>query len=158
MIEVILKTENPKIYVDLGVIPVLGPSNFETRVLADGGILENDCEILTSGVLPDFEMIPQGYKSRKLYSQRRDVTDNDSGYPLSVDDFEVDRLNDATRVNKDGLIEVVSASVPRLDYSDGNCPALLVEPSRTNSVIYSEDFIDGIWIKENVTVSVIPNF
>jgi hypothetical protein len=34
-------------------------------------------------------------------------------------------------------------NVPRLDYSGGGCPKLLLEPQRTNLVTYSEDF--GAW-------------
>lgn len=31
-------------------------------------------------------------------------------------------------------------NIPRLDYSNGTCPSILVEPQRTNLVTYSEDF------------------
>jgi hypothetical protein len=34
-------------------------------------------------------------------------------------------------------------NIPRLDYSNGTCPSLLVEPQRTNVMTYSEDF--GEW-------------
>jgi hypothetical protein len=41
----------------------------------------------------------------------------------------------STRINKDGLIELVADNVPRLDYPiGGGCPALLVEPSAQNLV------------------------
>lgn len=36
--------------------------------------------------------------------------------------------------------EVIENDVPRLDYSDGSCPSLLLEPQSTNTVTYSEDF------------------
>jgi hypothetical protein len=37
-----------------------------------------------------------------------------------------------------------AANVPRLDYSQGSCPALLLEPQRTNSVLYSNNtFANG---------------
>lgn len=80
-------------------------------------------------------MTPSGAKATKLYSHK---PHNGNG------DFTHDRNNGtATRVNKDGYIETVSADVPRLDYPliDGvvqDCPALLLEPSRTNHVQYSE--------------------
>ena len=36
--------------------------------------------------------------------------------------------------------------VPRIDYSYGTCPALLLEPQRTNLMLYSEQFnISGTW-------------
>ena len=34
-------------------------------------------------------------------------------------------------------------NIPRLDYSNGTCPSLLVEPQRTNRLIYSEELVVG---------------
>jgi hypothetical protein len=34
-------------------------------------------------------------------------------------------------------------NIPRLDYSNGTCPSLLVEPQRTNRLIYSEELVIG---------------
>ena len=94
-------------------------------------------------------LIPSGTKASKLYSV---LPANGNG------DFTHSRGSTATRVNKDGLIETVATNVPRLDYPliDGvvqDCPALLLEPQRTNTVTYSEDFTNGSWIKVNATVS-----
>ena len=38
-------------------------------------------------------------------------------------------------------------NIPRLDYSNGTCPSLLVEPQRTNSCLWSEDFSEANWTK-----------
>jgi hypothetical protein len=38
-------------------------------------------------------------------------------------------------------------NIPRLDYSNGTCPSLLVEPQRTNVLNYSEDFANATWTK-----------
>ena len=43
----------------------------------------------------------------------------------------------ATRVNKDGLIETVGSGEPRIDYKDDSKGALLLEPSRSNLIEYS---------------------
>ena len=81
-------------------------------------------------------MTPSGVKSAKIYSKK----------PFNANgDFTFDRSTVATRVNKDGLIETVAIDTPRLDYPliDGvvqDCPSLLLEPARTNSITYSEDF------------------
>jgi hypothetical protein len=80
--------------------------------------------------------IPSGTKDGTLYSV---LPANGNG------DFTHVRASSATRVNKDGLIESVASGVPRLDYPllDGvvqDCPALLLEPSRTNQHLSSEDF------------------
>ena len=82
-------------------------------------------------------LIPSGTKASKLYSV---LPANGNG------DFTHDRnLTTATRINKDGLIEGVAEDVPRLDYPltsgvVGDCPALLLEPQRTNLAEYSESF------------------
>lgn len=54
--------------------------------------------------------------------------------------FNFERDSVATRVNKQGLIETVGADQPRIDYLNDSNGALLLEPSRTNLVTYSEDF------------------
>ena len=87
--------------------------------------------------------IPSGVNSGTLYNVLPNTTDGD---------FDFTRGSTATRVNKDGLIETVASDVPRLDYPllDGvvqDCPALLLEPSRTNSYTYSEDFSQTFWKK-----------
>ena len=73
--------------------------------------------------------IPSGYKAAddKLYSV---VPNNGDG------DFTVTVDADATRVNKDGLVETVAADQARLNYDPTNPqdPHLLLEPTRTNFV------------------------
>ena len=54
-------------------------------------------------------------------------------------DFDFTRASTATRINSQGLIETVASNVPRLDYSNGDCPSLLLEPQSTNLITYSED-------------------
>lgn len=39
------------------------------------------------------------------------------------------------------------ANVPRLDYTNGNCPQLLLEPQSSNLVTYSQDLTDSDWYK-----------
>ena len=91
--------------------------------------------------------IPSGYKAGTLYSV---LPANGDG------DFDFTRASIATRVNSQGLIETVASGVPRLDYPLLNgvvqsCPALLLEPARTNLALYSEDFSNAAWTS-NLTV------
>ena len=44
-------------------------------------------------------------------------------------------------------------NIPRLDYSNGTCPSLLVEPQRTNILTYSSSFDNAAWTKGNGTVT-----
>ena len=100
---------------------------------------------------PNLAMIPSGVKATKLYS----IMPEDG-----VGDFTFDRnLNTATRVNKDGLIEMVAEDVPRLNYDLVNgvpseCPSLLLEPQSTNLVTYSEDFSQSYWTKSDTSINV----
>ena len=89
-------------------------------------------------IKPKLALIPSGYSEGKLYSV---LPSNGDG------DFTFSRGSNATRVNKDGLIETVDEDLPRLDYSDSSCPSLLLEPQRTNLVTYSEDFTE--WTLSN---------
>jgi len=107
-------------------------------------------------VKPKLAMIPSGVGIDTLYS----VLPADG-----TGDFTFDRnLNTATRINKDGLIEMVDADVPRLNYPmiDGvvsGCPSLLLEPERRNLFTYSEAINNSSWlnsyasISENTTIS-----
>jgi hypothetical protein len=88
--------------------------------------------------------VPSGYKDGKIYPQK---PTNGSG------DLDFTRASAATRVNAQGLIESVASGVPRLDYTGGGCPSLLLEPQRTNLLTWSEDFTNVNWGKLNVTVS-----
>jgi hypothetical protein len=45
-----------------------------------------------------------------------------------------------TRVNKEGLIEVVENDRPRIDYTDSEDGVFLLEKAATNKIAYSEDF------------------
>ena len=74
-----------------------------------------------------------------------------------VGDFDFTRASTATRINAQGLIETVASGENRLNYSllDGEvvgCPHLLLEPSRTNLVTYSEDFSQSSWAKDNSSI------
>ena len=77
---------------------------------------------------------PNGTKAGTLYSV---VPSSGAG------DMTVTRATTATRLNSAGLIESVASNVPRLDYTNGTCPSILVEPQRTNYLQYSEKLIDG---------------
>ena len=99
--------------------------------------------------IPSLALIPSGVKASKVYSV---LPTDGSG------DFDFTRSGNATRVNSEGLIELVTSNVPRLNYPliDGvvsGCPSLLLEPERTNLVTYSEDFSNSYWVKTNTNTS-----
>lgn len=88
-------------------------------------------------------MIPSGYKASKVYSVK--PTDG-------TGDLTFSRASTATRVNASGLIASVASNVPRLDYTNSTCPKLLLEPQRTNLVLYSEAF-NAVWTLNGITVT-----
>ena len=59
--------------------------------------------------------------------------------------FSFSRDSSATVVNKDGLIETVGSGEPRIDFKDNTKGALLLEPTRSNLITYSEDFSNSYW-------------
>ena len=54
--------------------------------------------------------------------------------------FSFSRASSGTVINKDGLIETVGSGEPRIDFKDNTKGSLLLEPTRSNLITYSEDF------------------
>ena len=79
---------------------------------------------------PSIQLIPSAVKAGTVYSI---LPTNGIG------DFDFTRASTATRINSQGLIETVASNVPRLDYSNGDCPSLLLEPQSTNLYLNSEN-------------------
>jgi len=93
---------------------------------------------------PILALIPSGYKNGKVYSV----------LPVDGDgDFDFFRFGDATRVKENGLIEkIVGSNNPRLNWS-GDCPSLLMEGTRINRQLRSEEFNNALWVKTRTTVT-----
>jgi hypothetical protein len=104
---------------------------------------------------PSLILVPARFKTGKLYTP---LATTSGGVVLGASgDFNVTRATTATRVNANGLIESVASGIPRLDYytsgGTAGCPALLVEPSGSNVLSYSEEFTNAAWTKNAMTVS-----
>ena len=61
------------------------------------------------------------------------------------------QLNEGTL--KDYFATETRLNIPRLDYSLGSCPSLLVEPQRTNLALRSQEFDNASWVKVNTSVT-----
>lgn len=59
-------------------------------------------------------------------------------------------------VAKDYQKTETKLNIPRLDYSNGTCPSLLVEPQRTNLALWSSSFDNAAWVKTNAGTSTLP--
>jgi hypothetical protein len=116
-------------------------SAYDARVVADGGVTEaGSCVNAVSALLQSASLllVPSGYKSGKVYAE---IPTNGNG------DLTFTRASTAVRTNSTGLLESMTTGVPRLSYMYGSCPALLLEPQRTNLVLQSEDFSSASWLK-----------
>jgi len=91
---------------------------------------------------PVLALIPSGVKAGKVYSV---LPNNSNG------DFTFTRASEGTRIDENGLIDNQGSGIPRLDWGDGDCPSLLLEPQRTNEIIWSENFTQ--WGTFSLTVS-----
>ena len=120
---------------------------YNARVVADGGITEaGNCVNAVTGLLLNASLliIPSGYKGGKAYAE---IPTNGNA------DLTWTRASTALRTNSSGLLESMGSGVPRLSYMYGSCPALLLEPQRTNLALYSEQFDNSAWVKLNTTVT-----
>jgi hypothetical protein len=70
---------------------------------------------------------------------------NDQNDNYKPTPFSVTRDSIATRVNKQGLIEVVGKDKLRIDYTDSSNGVALLEPSRTNNILQSNDPSGANW-------------
>jgi hypothetical protein len=103
-------------------------TSYSSRVIANGGTIEAlDCVVAASSLLQSASLliIPSGYKASVVYAE---LPANGNG------DLTWTRNSVANRTQSDGTIGSVAANVPRLSYMYGSCPALLLEPQRTNSI------------------------
>jgi hypothetical protein len=100
----------------------------------------------TEGILDKASILltPTGYSSGAIHNVKPDST------PFG--DLAFTRTSSATRINEQGLVEVLAANIPRIDYSTG-VGAVFLEESSTNQIRYSEDFSNALWQKAGVTLT-----
>jgi hypothetical protein len=106
-------------------------NGYSSRVIADGGTIESlECVAAASSLLQSASLllIPSGYKAGVAYAELPATGNGDLTWS---------RNSVANRTQSDGTIAQVAANVPRLSYMYGSCPALLLEPQRTNLVFPS---------------------
>ena len=98
--------------------------------------------------VPVLALIPSSYNVGKLYSA---LPINGSG------DFDFSRDGIGSRINSTGLMDFKSNNIPRLDYYSNECPALLLEPTRENKLIYSEESqfktLNNVTLTDNYAIS-----
>lgn len=94
---------------------------------------------------PSIALIPSAYNDSIVFSM---LPENGAA------DLDFTRPSIATVTNEDGLIEIVTAGVPRLvNVTDDNCPSILLENASENLAKYSEDFSNAVWVNTNSTLA-----
>ena len=90
-----------------------------------------------------------------------DIYAGDEVSGVYFQDFQTEQglvATDVIETTTTAVYEGITDDIPRLDYPIVNgavrdCPALLLEPQRTNLVTYSEYFGDSSWTKVNASIS-----
>lgn len=77
-----------------------------------------------------FILTANAYSSSKLFSIK---PTNGTG------DLTFTRASSGSRINSNGVLELVGNNVPRLTYSGSSCPQFLFEPQRTNLLLSSDN-------------------
>jgi len=94
--------------------------------------------------IPSLKFEPLAYNTGVAYSQ---LPTDGSG------DLDFTRSSKATRVNNNGEIELMDNSIPRLDYTDGGCPSLLLEPASANLITEGNDISNWAFGRTTRTVT-----
>jgi len=137
-------------------------------VIGYGGVTAVKIDYYEDGVAID---VADNVQAGKRYSYVINRTDSDNGYPrigvgidnvregditLSRPQFEIG-LAATAYIENTSTTATATAGVledePRFDYTGGGCPALLMEPTRTNYFEQSEYIASSYWFKENVTIT-----
>lgn len=90
-----------------------------------------------------FILTANAYSSSKLFSIK--PTDG-------TGDLTFTRASSGSRVNSNGVLELVGNNIPRLTYSGSSCPQFLFEPQRINYTLQSNNFTTG-WTTTNLSIT-----
>jgi hypothetical protein len=72
------------------------------------------------------------------------------GYQIEISDFGATPYIPTTTA---AVSVGITADIPRLDYTGGGCPSLLLEPQRTNINLFSEDLTNAFYGKTSTTIT-----
>ena len=91
-----------------------------------------------------------------IYTARAggDITTTTTGDNIYIQDAQLEQglvARDVITTTTAAVYGGITDNTPRLDYTDSSCPALLLEPQRTNLLPYSEYIGASDWLKANTT-------
>ena len=67
--------------------------------------------------------------------------------------FTHSRASVGTTTDRNGVVETILGDTPRIDFQDNEKGALLLEPQRTNLILYSEEFSGSNWVTLNTLIN-----
>jgi len=112
-----------------------GPSNLNVERIGTSNVYRISGRVTSINTNMNYGVVKYNTQSAKAFKV--------AGYQLEFGTAVSEFLITTTRLN-----------IPRIDYTNGSCPSLLVEPQRTNLTLYSEQFDNAYWIKDiDVTVN-----
>mgnify|MGYP005988896235 CR=1 FL=1 len=78
---------------------------------------------------------------------------NDEGGNFKSLPFQVERISSGTYVGRNGLIQTAASNEPRVDFLNNTKGHLLLEQTRRNLFLNSEDFTNSSWLKTRTTIT-----
>jgi len=92
--------------------------------------------------------------AHRIYVTNNNGSSGSSGNSAYIQDAQLEQglvARDYIETTTSAVYGGITDNVPRLDYTDSSCPALLLEPLRTNGIAQSEYFES--WIQDGITTS-----
>jgi len=120
---------------------VLSSTGSNLNIVDFGSVRVNQTH-LTEGNYTYYAQADASSENLTIYANGTDTfsIDNVSVKDVSSD-FDFDRASSATRINSDGLVQDIVSDLARINYdSNGENGHILLEPTSTNLITYSEDF------------------
>ena len=136
------------VWFDLGngvVATTTSGSNFIASSITDVGNGWYRCTSTTIGGNNSFRFYPSTYYNDESSLGNIYIQDAQRNSGLIAQDY--------IETDTSAVYGGITDNTPRLDYTDSSCPALLLEPQRTNLFNHSEYFGSTSWVKSNSSVT-----
>lgn len=136
----------------------IGIDDLAQRILDDGGTVEGYDDAsesyrdITKAIFDSASMVllASAYKESVVYAHKPSDGTEDFTYTRNTG------AETATRVDENGLIQKeaggLTDTTPRIDHL-GGVASLLLEPTRTNAIVDSEDFSTSNWDRQSCTIT-----
>ena len=132
-------------YCDAAVIGLFATFNFTTKVLTGSGVSNTIVTELPNG----WFRLQYTYTAPSATSQIGFISNIGEDGFIYAYGGQAEQGSTATEY----FPTTTRLNIPRIDYTNGSCPSLLVEPQRTNLLTYSNTFTNAAWDKGITTIN-----